>query len=143
MLAKYIGIAYIIYMISVIFYEFLHFIAAVTLHIEIININIGNFIYFHINKVFISPFIFSGFVDVEYKSLISKNSLSICIFYLSGIIGNLLIFILSLFFIDNLLLKIWAVVVNGLSIAFSVIPITEGNDVVMLFYSLKEKQKND
>ncbi|MFP3153715.1 hypothetical protein LQZ18_04660 [Lachnospiraceae bacterium ZAX-1] len=140
MVVKLFCYAYLIYIVSVIFHECMHVLCAILSHIKINSVIIGNFIFLHIKKLAFSPLIFSGYVDVDYENLIGKRKITISIFYLSGIVGNFLLLLFSLLIIDNFLLRLWAVLVNGISIASSALPIVENNDVFMLFSTLKRKK---
>lgn len=141
MLVECFWYSYLSYISAVILHELLHLVSALIFNIKINKIQIGNFIFLRIKKLFFSPIILSGSLYVDYDSLISKKKAVICCFYLSGICGNIILLVLSLLLIDNTLLMIWAIAVNGMSIAFSVLPIIDDNDAVMLFTLLQEKRK--
>lgn len=140
MFVKYLIIMYLMYAIMVIVHELFHVITAKLFHFNIVKIELGNFFYIHIKKLYISPFIFSGAVDIDLDSTIDKKSSYVVAFFLSGILGNLLLIILLLILFDNIIIFTWGVIINSISILFSVFPFTENNDVSVLCYCLKKKK---
>ena len=142
MFIKYAFWLYISYAISIIVHELFHLIAALLLKISIQGVYIGEkFLRVSIGKLYISPIILSGYVVVESDDYRGINTPIICAFYLSGILGNIILILLSYYCIANSALSFWIILVNILSILFSLLPIISDNDIAMIIKLWRNNKK--
>lgn len=139
MLLKYIIILYCVYAITVIIHELGHVISAILFHFHIKKVELGSFMQIRINKLYISPFIINGGVEVELDENFYKKTYRIIIFFMSGVVGNILVTILFILYVDNIVALNFGIMVNLTSIIFSILPFSDNNDFSMLVHCLKEK----
>ncbi len=134
--------AYFFYALSVIIHELMHVLIACVFFVKVEKICLGNFFYLKIKKLEISPFVFSGYVDVDSASLLRKPSLVITLFYFGGVIGNIICAMVFWMIISNGILRIWCLCVNFTSIVLSLLPIIDDNDMRGFLSALKQKKQS-
>ena len=107
------------------------------------NIAFGNSLHlFRIGKCLISPLIFSGYIEVDQEELYSKKKVVVILFYISGIIGNIILTIVA-WRLHNYW-GIWLIIYNISAIMVNVLPIAENNDVVAMYNYIKiESERGD
>lgn len=132
---------YIFHAVPIILHEFTHFIIGRLLKIHVHSIIIGwNIFRIKIKKIEISPFIFSGSIEVDKADLLRKKNISIVLFFLGASIPILFITILlgySKFSILNTILMYE----NILRLFANLCPLIKYNDMNQMLEILKEKKK--
>ena len=111
--------------------------------VRVVNIAFGNSLHlFRIGKCLISPLIFSGYIEVDQEELYSKKKVVVILFYISGIIGNIILTIVA-WRLHNYW-GIWLIIYNISAIMVNVLPIAENNDVVAMYNYIKiESERGD
>ena len=91
-----------------------------------------------IAKLYISPVVFHGYVEIKKESLLEMEKHELVIFFLSGAVGNVFLIGVSLLLVSNFYFSI----VNICYATASVLPFIIGNnDMTTMIKVLKEKQK--
>ena len=131
---------YLLMVFSIIMHEISHFFVAVWLGLTNIKLNIGDeFFSVKIGKLRISPLIFSGNVEVDEESLLSKNKRGIVAFFVSGNIANIVIIIVGLVCVKISTYFEIIIQINIIMVVINSIPVF-GSDVKKICYYLKMKQ---
>lgn len=138
---EYIISFYIIYYLSVLLHEFAHFIAAKCIKLNVDRMKIGeDFFAVTIYKLSISPLCVSGHIEFDLNHLKDKSIMQIIIFYLSGMISNIFLIIISLFFGKYFHMFL----ISNIYLVFcSVIPISKKSDLYNCIYICKNKKNNN
>lgn len=134
---------YIAVILTVIVHESMHYFVATLIKVRVVNIAFGNSLHlFRIGKCLISPLIFSGYIEVDQEELYSKKKVVVILFYISGIIGNIILTIVA-WRLHNYW-GIWLIIYNISAIMVNVLPIAENNDVVAMYNYIKiESERGD
>lgn len=144
MLFKYLFGFYLLHYLSAVVHEMFHLIVAIFLKVKIAGVVIGEKL-FHISfgRLRISPLLFkNSFIDVEADSFETLNFVQTSFFYVSGSMGNLAIILLSACMITNPLFRLWLIIINGLGLSFSLLPVVPGNDGLMIYKAWCLKKNN-
>ena len=89
-----------------------------------------------IAKLYISPVVFHGYVEIKKESLLEMEKHELVIFFLSGAVGNVFLIGVSLLLVSNFINFYFSIVTA------SVLPFIIGNnDMTTMIKVLKEKQK--
>lgn len=94
-----------------------------------------------IAKLYISPVVFHGYVEIKKESLIEMEKHELVIFFLSGAVANVFLIGVSLLLVSNFI-NFYFSIVNICYATASVLPFIIGNnDMTTMIKVLKEKQK--
>ena len=94
-----------------------------------------------IAKLYISPVVFHGYVEIKKESLLEMEKHELVIFFLSGAVGNVFLIGVSLLLVSNFI-NFYFSIVNICYVTASVQPFIIGNnDMTTMIKVLKEKQK--
>lgn len=126
---KWIMLIYVFMYMQLCIHEIFHFIVGFLMKLPIHSVRIGSeFFSIHIGKIFISPILGSGYVEVERATLMQKPILQRWLFFEAGSIGNLLASMLAKNFIEYEYSFIFGVI-GSIYVIASNIPIFVGNDM--------------
>ena len=101
----------------------------------------ANFMRIKIAKLYISPVVFHGYVEIKKESLLEMEKHELVIFFLSGAVGNVFLIGVSLLLVSNFI-NFYFSIVNICYATASVLPFIIGNnDMTTMIKVLKEKQK--
>lgn len=135
----YMVFVYLIHVGSVLVHELAHLASSILLFKSFEEIRLGNGFYFTLfQKVKISPLILTGYVAVDNDVLLKSSNIKIIIFFLSGLLVNLLVG-LPLSLVGQGRLK-YIGYLNLLYCLLSLIPIP-GTDVFSMVKVLLYKKK--
>lgn len=128
---KLLTVLYLEYIVSVILHEVFHFIAAKIMGFPVHGIYIGEKLFrMRIGKVYFSPIIKDGFIEVSFDEIKRAKKIKIGVFFLSGIIGNILLILIGLW-IDNCILRGWLILNNVVILIWNLFPLSKENDCRM------------
>lgn len=137
--------SYLLLMMSVLLHEGLHIITGIMLKMPITEIHIGVPTQIGIRifkKLFIAPFIISGFVAIDQDKVKDKHVVSVFAFFFSGILGNVLaLWILNkirIFVFIGIFIKYY----NRITILFSMVPFLLDNDCTNFLKYLRNVRSN-
>ena len=122
--------------------EIFYYIASLIFKKPVDGIYIGaNFMRIKIAKLYISPVVFHGYVEIKKESLLEMEKHELVIFFLSGAVGNVFLIGVSLLLVSNFI-NFYFSIVNICYATASVLPFIIGNnDMTTMIKVLKEKQK--
>lgn len=124
-------VLYFEYIVSIISHEVFHFITAKIMGFTVHGIYLGESLFrMKIGKVYISPIIKDGFVEVSFDKGKSANKIKIGAFFLSGMIANIILIWIGCF-MDNSILGGWLVVNNVVILVWNLLPFSKNNDCSM------------
>lgn len=143
MSVKFLLSLYGLYALPVAVHELLHCIVALCFRVKVERFCLGNWLHLKCGRLWLSPFLLSGYVDVDAAQLLRKSRSVIFLFYLGGAAGNLFLMGLGSLLLHNKLLKIWFLIVNSAALLLSLLPVVEDNDFWMLRYAIRERNSSD
>lgn len=95
-----------------------------------------------IAKLYISPVVFHGYVEIKKESLLEMEKHELVIFFLSGAVGNVFLIGVSLLLVSNFI-NFYFSIVNICYATASVLPFIIGNnDMTTMIKVLKELIKS-
>ena len=111
-------------------HELFHIIAAAIWRIPIVKIVIGmEKVSVRFGKLYLSPFIFSGFVEVVHEVLESRGKTAVLCFFLSGSVGNVILALSPLVFRGTIFIFFaWT---NAAAVILNFLPCFPENDFSM------------
>lgn len=133
---EYIIKIYLMSILSIIFHEFGHIIAAKIIKADIRKICIGyDKLGISIGKIHISPLILSAYIESE---LNVDNKYKLTLYFVAGILVNLSVIIYIFFFVNISIISAWAILINMSQILISIIPCKKDSDINQLLIELNK-----
>lgn len=86
-----------------------------------------------IAKLYISPVVFHGYVEIKKESLLEMEKHELVIFFLSGAVGNVFLIGVSLLLVSNFI-NFYFSIVNICYATASVLPFIIGNNDMRMVY---------
>ena len=137
---EYVIKIYLLIIVSIILHETGHLLGVKLLNLKYFKLYLGKSLFVIDNEKFaFSLFCISGSVKMDEDELLSKNKYMIALLFLLGPIVSLFLFILG-FQLNHIVLKLVAVVYNGVGFSLNMIPIIKGTDMNHLISILKKKR---
>ena len=131
MIIRFFVYLYVIYAASTIVHEIGHYLAAKILLGKVIQVVIGlESFSITIGKLKLSPIIFGGHVEVDADAIMEKSKIGIAAFVMSGIAANILLVLISVFFMKGFF-GLLTLVINITIIIFNSVPLF-GTDVAII-----------
>lgn len=125
---------------SIILHEVCHFLIAKATGLKVKRIVIGNEKYsLKIGPIYLSPLLTSAYIVIDETSLLNLSNIRIIVFYMAGILGNIIFFIIiKVLTYSNMLLSLNKYVLL-VSLVANILPIIKNNDANRMIDILKRR----
>lgn len=132
---------YIWIFLSVSLHELFHLATAALFRIKVRSMKLGASLFaIKIGNVSISPIAANGFTEVEKNELYRVNESKLILFFLSGLVANILLIFIMLLFFKGYLLRPYIIGLNLCLLFSSALPVFSRSDVKQAIVCLKERK---